>query len=89
LATAPKAEWRNAEEAERLALQVCQATQYRMAEPMDTLAAALAAKGDFVQAVSILERALPMAETELPASVLAEVKKRLALYRSGRPYTAP
>ncbi len=82
LATVPRSEWRRPAEAERLAREVCQATRFQSPEPVDTLAA----QGKYSEAVEILERAMPLAEKELPPSVVEDLEKRLALYHRGKSY---
>jgi len=56
-------------------------TQYKQAGPLETLAAAHAAGGDFVEAVRWQEKAL----ARLPDSAKAKCRARLQRYRDGKP----
>ena len=53
---------------------------------LDTLAAAHAAAGRFGEAARVAEQALQLAESAGPATLAAQIRARLALYRAGRPY---
>jgi len=61
-------------------------TEHRVPELLDTLAAAYAADGQFERAAGLLERALELAESGTAAAYRVQFRKRLALYRDGRPY---
>jgi len=52
----------------------------------DTLAAALAARGSYAEAVEALERGLRLAEQAGDTQLSGELRERLALYRARRPY---
>lgn len=86
LATCPVDHLRDGPEALRLAEAVNQRTEYGVPQALDTLAAALANVDRFEEAVEIGEqgrqRAIELGDDEL----VAEIRARLALYRSGRPY---
>lgn len=86
LATVPDPKLRNPAAAERLALEVCQATDFKMPEPLDTLAAAQAAAGKFDDAVNTARRALLLAEKDTESPVTAEIRQRLELYQQGKAY---
>lgn len=59
----------------------------RSAAYLDTLAAALARSGDFVQAVSIQKQAIELLQKEeVNPETLPEFTSRLELYFAGRPY---
>jgi Tfp pilus assembly protein PilF len=53
---------------------------------LDTLAAAYAAAGRYADAVAAAERAVDLAGSRGDAALAADIRSRLALYRSGRPY---
>ena len=89
LATHPKAEVRDGDQAVRLAERACQLIQFR--EPMfvGTLAAAYAEAGRFPDAVKTAERAMALA-TNAGRKELAERNQHLLeLYRAGKPYHEP
>ena len=52
----------------------------------DTLAAVLAARGSYAEAVVAQEHALALAEGAGDAQLAGEMRERLALYREGKPY---
>ena len=86
LATAPDAEIRQPMEAERLAREVCRATEYKLAEPLDTLAAAQAASNKFAEAMATIQRGLDIAEKSDQANVVKKLRQRLALYEKRMPF---
>ena len=86
LATAPDPKLREPVEAERLARQIIASLEGVMPEPLDTLAAALAANGKFPEAIATAQRALKLAETAGRAGVARRLQERLALYRLGKAY---
>jgi hypothetical protein len=55
---------------------------------LDTLAAALAANGQFPDAVAAAEQAIAVAQRLRAAGLLTALQQRLALYRAGKPYLA-
>ena len=61
LATAPQAEFRNGEEAVRMAERACELTGHQQARLLATLAAAYAETGRFPEAASAAERARDLA----------------------------
>jgi len=85
LATCPEGRLRNGARAVELARRAVRAGGYNEARVLDTLAAAYAEAGRFDKAVAAAGDALQRAEVR--QKLLAErIGRRLALYRSGRPY---
>ena len=82
-ATCPEASLRNGKEAVELAMRSCRASNWKDAANVDTLAAAHAEAGDFEQAVQYQTRAIAM---ENDAKEKRDKEKRLAQYRSGKPW---
>jgi len=85
LATDGDSTLRSGTEAGQFAESACEDTGYKDAGCLDALAAAYAETGRFNEAVATAQRAAELA----PAEVGAEIRQRLALYRSGKPYRAP
>jgi tetratricopeptide (TPR) repeat protein len=86
LATDPDPHTRDGKLAVRRAQQACEATSFRDADLLDTLAAALAEVGQFAEARSVAQRALDAMPTgDHPKRALA-VRHRLHLYESGQPF---
>ena len=88
LATSPDASVRDGHEAVRFAQQANEASGWRSAGHIDTLAAAYAEAGDFPKAIEYQERACALQKNETP-SRLKDLQSRLALYRNQRPYREP
>jgi tetratricopeptide (TPR) repeat protein len=86
LASHKDKEFRNGEEAVRLAEQLCEITQYNQPLALDALAAAYAETGRLNEAVLTAEKALGLALDRGPEELADGLKKRLALYRKGLPY---
>jgi tetratricopeptide (TPR) repeat protein len=86
-ATSPEGRWRDGPGAVRLAERAAALADGEEAEALDTLAAAYAEAGRFADAVRTARRALALAEPD--SSLATEVRQRLALYESGRPYRDP
>jgi len=86
LASHPDKEFRNGEEAVRLAQRLCKITQYQQPLALDALAAANAETGRFNDAVSTAEKALKLALDNGPEELAVGLKKRLELYQKGHPY---
>jgi cytochrome c-type biogenesis protein CcmH/NrfG len=84
LATSPDPSVRNPAEATRLAERAASLTSGREPTVLDTLAAAYAAEGRFEDAVEAAERAVAAAAGA--PGLAAELRSRLELYRSGRPF---
>jgi tetratricopeptide (TPR) repeat protein len=85
-ATCPAAEVRNGAEAVKNATRVCELTEWKKAQYVDTLAAAYAETGDFDSAVKWQKKAISLLTKEDPAEWPAEFDGRLKLYESGKPY---
>jgi arylsulfatase A-like enzyme/tetratricopeptide (TPR) repeat protein len=85
LATRPEAALREPEESLRLASRAAELTGNRDPVILDTLAASLAANGEFERAVLVAEQAVNLAASE--ASGLApEIRARASLYRERKPF---
>jgi tetratricopeptide (TPR) repeat protein len=87
LATHPEAGQRDGATAVDLARQVCEATNSRRPEYLDTLAAALAETGRFGDAVATARRALELAGAGRPELATA-IRQRLSTYEAGKPWRA-
>jgi protein O-mannosyl-transferase len=86
LATSKEAKWRNAAEAMQLAARAIALTRTNDPGALDTLAAACAEAGQFEDAVRNLQHAIELAETAGVKDSVAEYRRRLKLYQSGKPY---
>lgn len=82
LATAANPSVRNGKRAVKLAREACELTQWKDANPIDTLAAAYARSGDFASAVKWQMKALEDPDFRKGG----EAQERLALYRAGKPF---
>jgi len=83
LATCPNAKYRDGTEAVELATRACKLTDWKDASCWEVLAAAHAEAGDFDQAIQWQQKAL---ENRQPVEELdAQRRKRLDLYRAGKP----
>jgi tetratricopeptide (TPR) repeat protein len=82
LATTPYPNDRDEKKALQLAESAATATEYKSAGVLDTLAAARAATGNFIQAVEDQEKAIALA----PEQEQVRFKQRLNLYRQQKPY---
>jgi len=82
LATCRDGAYRNGAEAVRLATTACRLTKEPDAQLLDTLAAALAEAGRFVEAVEIQKQAIELAAPKLKS----ELEPRLNLYLAGKPF---
>ena len=86
LATHPNATPDHGREALELERARRVAEKSLLAVDLDRLAVVYAAAGHFDEAVAAAEHALELSKEGGAAFLLQEVRKRLALYRSGRPY---
>jgi len=86
LATDPRPQFRDGPEAVRLAEEACQRVGYKSAAAIDTLAAAYAEVGRYEDAIRWALQAVEMAEDSGPPESATEIRKRLEVYRSGKPY---
>jgi tetratricopeptide (TPR) repeat protein len=82
LATSRANELRDGPEAVERARHACELTAWEVPGFLDTLAAAHAESGQFDEAVRWMEKALD----RLPEADQADYRKRLELYREGKPY---
>lgn len=87
LATSPTPGIRNPKRALDLAQKAAELTSFEDGDKLDTLAAALAATGNFKEAVRRQEEALAFPDFERVQGKAA--RSRLELYRQGKPYTQP
>ncbi len=85
-ATLGNPEFRNPDEAVRLATRACELTSYAQPDILDTLAAAYAAAGKFPQAIETAEKALKLAGDAKREDLAKEIQGRLQLYKSNQPY---
>ncbi len=83
LATSGDGRIRNPTAAVRLAEELCESSEYREAEYLDSLGAAYAAAGRYGEAAEAARRALAL---PAPAVQAEAVRRRLALYEAGKPY---
>ena len=89
LATHKEATFYNPKKAVELASNACELTSYSNAEMLDTLAAAYAAVGNFLDATTAAEKALKLAESSGNRQLADEIQKRLGFYKTGYPYIEP
>jgi arylsulfatase A-like enzyme/Tfp pilus assembly protein PilF len=89
LATTADPKISNPAEAEKLAQRACELTQYKVPGTIDTLAAAYAAAGKFIQAIETAQKAIELARSADRKDLAEEIKKRQELYRQNRPYHEP
>ena len=82
-ATSPDEKLRNGAEAVRLATEACELTSWQSWQPIDTLAAAYAAAGDFEKAQQFEKRALGF---NLGQAFRLKAGERLELYQQHKPY---
>jgi tetratricopeptide (TPR) repeat protein len=54
---------------------------------LDTLAAAYAANGRFLEAIATAQKTIELARTTMPPQRVRKMEARLELYRAGRPYS--
>jgi Flp pilus assembly protein TadD len=86
LATAPDPRHRDPAAAVRLAERAARGAGDAAPDVFDTLAAAYAAAGRFDKAIAAERRAIALARRADRKAAVAEFRRRLALYRTGRPY---
>jgi len=86
LATNPESTSQDADEAVKFAQQAVDLTDRQKAQPLDTLAAAHAAAGDFAKAIEATEKALQLTDND---ELTKEIKQRIKLYKAGQPYREP
>jgi tetratricopeptide (TPR) repeat protein len=78
--------YRDSEDAIRLAKSACKLTNYEKPRILDTLAAAYAASGKFGEAVATAEKALEQAQSLGDEQLAKEIRKHLYLFEAGKPY---
>ncbi len=86
LATSPDASLRDPEEAVRLATRMVKGTDRKVVSALDTLAAALAANGEWERAIDVAEEALVIARRNMSFGDVSKLETRLKLYQEGRPF---
>ncbi len=86
LATDPDPTLRDGAEAVRWGEKVAEATNYKIAEVLDVLAAAYAEAGQFDKAESTAGRAIELAQFNGNAKLQHEIELKLRFYQDGRPY---
>lgn len=86
LAVCPKEAIRDPERAITLAKKVCDRTKWRVPQPIDTLAAAYAASGDFENALETIKKAVQVAQGAKKQALANEIQGRLSLYEKGEQY---
>jgi tetratricopeptide (TPR) repeat protein len=74
--------FRDAEAAVQHAQRACEISEFKNADYLDTLAAALAASGDFERAAEFARKARDIAKED----ARPPIERRLALYESAQPY---
>lgn len=82
LATSPEAEIRDGDRSLKLATQACQATEYKKAHILSTLAAAYAENGDFKSAIDWSSQAVALGDEGADDQLEAELKS----YQAGKPW---
>ncbi len=82
LATSDRKDIRSPAEAVDLARRACKMSGYGQPGPLDTLAAAYAAAGDFARAAQLARQALDLTA----AGGARDIQDRLELYERGQPY---
>ncbi|GJM27094.1 MAG: hypothetical protein DHS20C16_35090 [Phycisphaerae bacterium] len=85
-ATSPDSAVRNPVEARTLATQAAERTDFRQPEVLDTLAAAYAANGEYVDAVMTIRKAIELVSASPRGGIGLAMKKRLELYEQGKPF---
>lgn len=90
-ATHPDPSMRDGDEAVRLAQRACELTNSSEPLMLETLAAACAETGDFQEAQIYQQQALDLAVSAGAKfnPILPQIRNRLKLYRSGKPYRMP
>ena len=84
LATNSDPQVRDGAQALRLAKQMCEQTEYRVVSPLDTLAAAYAAAGQFEKAAETAKQAERLARATNQFELADRIEKRRQLYQAGR-----
>lgn len=85
-ATCVDAKMRNGKRAVEYATKACELSKWEDSEPIDTLAAAYAEAGDFVQAVKWQKKSIELEQKAADKQKLDDYRKRLRLYEQGKPF---
>jgi tetratricopeptide (TPR) repeat protein len=88
-ATCPSKPLRRGRSALEMAERVCQATQYHNAQHLDTLAAALAERGDFAKAAEWAQKGVKLAQEAGQTALAERMAGRVRLYLFKKPYRGP
>jgi len=86
LATAPDPNLRDGARALRLAQRACELTGYENADYLDTSGVAYAEAGLFDEAIRCAEKAIDLAIRTERQELADKIRRRVALYQSGRPF---
>ena len=89
LATNPRPEVRDGNQAVQLAERLCDLTGHHQAGTLATLAAAYAEAGRYAKAASTAQAAWELALTAQQAELAAALRQQLELYRSNHPFRPP
>ena len=89
LATLAPADGGNPVRAVTLAERDCELTKNRVAEYLDTLAAAYAAAGRFNDAITTAQKAIELARSTGQTQLVSQIDGRLTFYRAGHGYYDP
>ena len=77
--------WLKPDQVIEMAIRVCELTDYKTPNALDTLAAAYAAAGKFPQAVETAQKALNLALSGNNTKRADEIRKHLKLYQQNKP----
>jgi len=86
LATDPRAEFRDGNEAVRLATRACALTGEQQSAPLQSLSAAYSEAGRFDEAIAAAQKAHDLAVTQGKPDIAAKNDELLKLYRARQPY---
>ena len=85
LAATRKNNWLKPDQVVEMAIRVCELTDYKTPNALDTLAAAYAAAGKFPEAVETAQKALSLAQSVNDTERADEIKKHLQSYKNAQP----
>jgi len=80
---------RNGKEAVRLSLQACRISKNNVPAFLGTLGAAYAETGNYEEAITATQRAIQLAAAMGQERLVPDLKERLALFQSKKPYREP
>ncbi|HZZ29059.1 MAG TPA: tetratricopeptide repeat protein [Pirellulales bacterium] len=86
LATCPDEQFRDGVKAIESGSKACDLSDWRFADPIDTLAAAYAAKGDYDSAIRWETKAIDLGLESESDKKPEDLRARLELYKAGKPY---